>query len=206
MNQISKFIDSTLLDLGRQFKLSYLPPLMIYLAAGISGLTGPEVGKFMNGDLSERIGLLLKRPTYKIVFKTPIILSFTELNIQAEINQAPINYLSHGSSSVQTDVRNFKNKLGFKLLKNQINFSFAYDKQIKSPWDPQIESEEIKRASTNTISSSIGLSFRKLPGLNYSIRWHYSYEYLNKIKENGWRGGLRAVLGRGPGMSTGFRA
>ena len=40
MSQILKFIDATLLDLGRQFKLSYLPPLMIYLAAGISGLTG----------------------------------------------------------------------------------------------------------------------------------------------------------------------
>ena len=47
MNQISKFIDSTLLDLGRQFKLSYLPPLMIYLAAGISGLTG-IVGTFFS--------------------------------------------------------------------------------------------------------------------------------------------------------------
>ena len=49
MNQISKFIDSTLLDLGRQFKLSYLPPLMIYLAAGISGLTG-IVGTFFVKD------------------------------------------------------------------------------------------------------------------------------------------------------------
>ena len=49
MNQISKFVDSTLLDLGRQFKLSYLPPLMIYLAAGISGLTG-IVGTFFVKD------------------------------------------------------------------------------------------------------------------------------------------------------------
>ena len=49
MNQIYKFIDSTLLDLGRQFKLSYLPPLMIYLAAGISGLTG-IVGTFFVKD------------------------------------------------------------------------------------------------------------------------------------------------------------
>ena len=34
------FVDKTLFDLGRQFKWSYLPPLMIYVAAGISGLTG----------------------------------------------------------------------------------------------------------------------------------------------------------------------
>ena len=37
---ISRFVDSTLVDLGRQFRWSYLPPLMIYVAAGISGLTG----------------------------------------------------------------------------------------------------------------------------------------------------------------------
>ena len=49
MNKIVQFIDSTLFDLGRQFKLSYLPPLMIYVAAGISGLTG-IVGTFFVKD------------------------------------------------------------------------------------------------------------------------------------------------------------
>ncbi len=49
MKTFAKFIDSTLFDLGRQFKLSYLPPLMIYLAAGISGLTG-IVGMFFVKD------------------------------------------------------------------------------------------------------------------------------------------------------------
>ena len=49
MNRISKFFDDTLLDLGRQFKLSYLPPLMVYVAAGISGLTG-IVGTFFVKD------------------------------------------------------------------------------------------------------------------------------------------------------------
>ena len=49
MNKIIQFIDSTLFDLGRQFKLSYLPPLMIYVAAGISGLTG-IVGTFFVKD------------------------------------------------------------------------------------------------------------------------------------------------------------
>ena len=46
---ISKFIDNTLIDLGRQFRWSYLPPLMIYVAAGISGLTG-IVGIFFIKD------------------------------------------------------------------------------------------------------------------------------------------------------------
>ena len=45
MSKIIKFLDSTFLDLGRQFKWTYLPPLMVYMAAGISGLTG-IVGTF----------------------------------------------------------------------------------------------------------------------------------------------------------------
>ena len=48
-NKILRFIDSTLIDLGRQFKWTYLPPLMIYVAAGISGLTG-IVGTFFVKD------------------------------------------------------------------------------------------------------------------------------------------------------------
>ena len=49
MSKFYKFIDSTFIDLGRQFKLSYLPPLMIYVAAGVSGLTG-IVGTFFVKD------------------------------------------------------------------------------------------------------------------------------------------------------------
>ena len=49
MNKIVKFLDSTFLDLGRQFKWTYLPPLMVYMAAGISGLTG-IVGTFFVKD------------------------------------------------------------------------------------------------------------------------------------------------------------
>ncbi len=40
-----RWIDDTFLDLGRQFRWSYLPPLMVYLAAGVSGLTA-IVGTF----------------------------------------------------------------------------------------------------------------------------------------------------------------
>ena len=48
-NKIISYIDQTFFDLGRQFKWSYLPPLMIYVAAGISGLTG-IVGTFFVKD------------------------------------------------------------------------------------------------------------------------------------------------------------
>src|SRR5210317_2047586 len=49
MKKIYKFFDNTFLDLGRQFKWTYLPPLMVYVAAGISGLTG-IVGTFFVKD------------------------------------------------------------------------------------------------------------------------------------------------------------
>ena len=49
MNRVLKFLDDTFLDLGRQFKWTYLPPLMVYVAAGISGLTG-IVGTFFVKD------------------------------------------------------------------------------------------------------------------------------------------------------------
>jgi hypothetical protein len=45
----AQWIDRTLLSLGREMRLSYLPPLMVYLAYGISGLTG-IVGTFFVKD------------------------------------------------------------------------------------------------------------------------------------------------------------
>ena len=36
---LGRWIDATILDLARQVRWSYLPPLMVYLAAGVSGLT-----------------------------------------------------------------------------------------------------------------------------------------------------------------------
>ena len=38
-----RFFDETLLELGREVRWSYLPPLMVYLAAGVSGLTAREM-------------------------------------------------------------------------------------------------------------------------------------------------------------------
>jgi hypothetical protein len=42
---VSRWFESTILELGRQFRWSYLPPLMVYFAAGVSGLTA-IVGTF----------------------------------------------------------------------------------------------------------------------------------------------------------------
>ena len=47
------WVDVNILDLGRQMRLSYLPPLMVYMAAGISGLTA-IVGTFF---VKEYLGL-----------------------------------------------------------------------------------------------------------------------------------------------------
>lgn len=48
-----RWFDRNVLELGRELRLSYLPPLMVYLAAGISGLTG-IVGTFF---VKEYLGL-----------------------------------------------------------------------------------------------------------------------------------------------------
>ncbi|MEK9680889.1 MAG: hypothetical protein VW172_03410, partial [Pelagibacteraceae bacterium] len=44
-----KFLSSTFFDLKNQFKISFLPPLLIYLAAGVSSITG-IVGIFFIKD------------------------------------------------------------------------------------------------------------------------------------------------------------
>jgi len=48
-----RWIDRNIFELGRELRLSYLPPLMVYVAAGISGLTG-IVGTFF---VKDHIGL-----------------------------------------------------------------------------------------------------------------------------------------------------
>ena len=39
ISALSRWIDDTILELGREMRISYLPPLMVYMAAGIAGLT-----------------------------------------------------------------------------------------------------------------------------------------------------------------------
>src|SRR5687768_18558253 len=46
---IARWIDVNILELGREMRVTYLPPLMVYMAAGISGLTG-IVGTFFVKD------------------------------------------------------------------------------------------------------------------------------------------------------------
>ncbi|MDV6344576.1 hypothetical protein [Nitrosomonas sp. Is37] len=48
-----RWFDSNIFALGREMRLSYLPPLMVYVAAGVSSLTG-IVGTFY---VKERLGL-----------------------------------------------------------------------------------------------------------------------------------------------------
>jgi hypothetical protein len=46
---LHRWVDRNILELGRELRLSYLPPLMVYLAAGVSGLTA-IVGTFFVKD------------------------------------------------------------------------------------------------------------------------------------------------------------
>ncbi len=49
LTPVAQWIDRNILSLGREMRLSYLPPLMVYVAYGISGLTG-IVGTFFVKD------------------------------------------------------------------------------------------------------------------------------------------------------------
>ena len=49
VNVLRQWVDDVFIDLARQFRWSYLPPLMVYLAAGVSGLTA-IVGAFFVKD------------------------------------------------------------------------------------------------------------------------------------------------------------
>jgi hypothetical protein len=49
LNPLVSWVDRNILSLGREMRLSYLPPLMVYVAYGISGLTG-IVGTFFVKD------------------------------------------------------------------------------------------------------------------------------------------------------------
>jgi hypothetical protein len=49
MAQVWRWIDAQIVDLGRQMRVTYLPPLMVYMAAGVSGLTD-IVGTFFVKD------------------------------------------------------------------------------------------------------------------------------------------------------------
>ncbi len=53
MSAVLAWLDRNIFSLGREFRLSYLPPLMVYLAAGVQGLTG-IVGTFF---VKEHLGL-----------------------------------------------------------------------------------------------------------------------------------------------------
>ena len=48
-SKIYDWLDRNIYDLARQMRLSYVPPMMVYLAAGVSGLTG-IVGTFFVKD------------------------------------------------------------------------------------------------------------------------------------------------------------
>ena len=50
---VYRWVDRNIFELGRELRLSYLPPLMVYMAAGVSGLTG-IVGTFF---VKEYLGL-----------------------------------------------------------------------------------------------------------------------------------------------------
>jgi hypothetical protein len=72
------WVDLNVIDLGRQMRLSHLPPLMVYMAAGISGLTAIVGTFFVKGYLGlsavarrlvrpPKIGLVRLGPRHSVI-------------------------------------------------------------------------------------------------------------------------------------------
>ena len=63
MLRVAQFwFERTFVDLYRQLRWSFLPPLMVYFAAGISGLTAIVGMFFVKEYLGLSVGLTCRRP------------------------------------------------------------------------------------------------------------------------------------------------
>ena len=71
--KVTRWFDETVLDLGRQFRFSYLPPLMVYLAAVVSGLTA-IVGTFFIKEYLDLSAAFLASLVQDIHFPLPKII------------------------------------------------------------------------------------------------------------------------------------
>jgi hypothetical protein len=59
LKALGTWFDETVLDFGRQLRLSYLPPLMVYLAAGIS--SSPRSSALLHQGLARAVRRVSRR-------------------------------------------------------------------------------------------------------------------------------------------------
>ena len=86
LDAMAGWFDRNCLALGREMRLSYLPPLMVYLAAGISGLTA-IVGTFfvkerlgLSAEFLAALGFILTRYFMSIIYQSYHLTLFYEEN------------------------------------------------------------------------------------------------------------------------------
>jgi hypothetical protein len=82
-NPLGRWVDETKFDLGRQVRWSYLPPLMVYLAASVSGLTAIVVPKLPSIIEESRITQSF------VLFMVFILINLALINIKCRIPAEP---------------------------------------------------------------------------------------------------------------------
>ena len=72
---------------------------------------------------------LLKEGTYRFLFKSPIEFEKNSFDIQGEYKRVPINFISLGNSSIQTDVQGLKSSIKGRLFDNNLSINLGYDNE-----------------------------------------------------------------------------
>jgi len=114
---------------------------------------------------------LLKQGTYKFLFKSPLEFEKNKFLIQAEYKRVPINFISLGNSSIQTDVQGLKSSIKGRLFDNSLSINLGYDNEYDNISGDTPE-EKLKSITTTSFitSAGFGITLPELPILNYSMR------------------------------------
>jgi len=125
----------------------------------------PNMDDFNAGDYF--INNLIKQGTYRVELNTPVPIGIGESNVTAEYLRVPANYASLGNPSIQNDIQGLRSRMRTRILKNQVSLSVGYE----NTFDNIAGDTRPQTTTNNTVSGGIGLRFRNLPMINYSLRF-----------------------------------
>ncbi|MCF7803615.1 MAG: hypothetical protein K9N46_02190 [Candidatus Marinimicrobia bacterium] len=125
----------------------------------------PNMDDFNAGDYV--INKMIKQGTYRVEFNTPVPIGIGESNVMAEYLRVPANYASLGNPSIQTDIQGLRSRIRTRIMKNQVSLSAGYE----NTFDNIAGDTRPQTTTNNTVSGGIGLRFRNLPMINYSLRF-----------------------------------
>jgi len=114
---------------------------------------------------------IIKQGTYRFLFKSPVEFKENSFDLQVEYKRVPMNFISLGNSSVQTDIQGLKSSIKGRLFENNLSINFGYDNENDNIMGETPDSK-LKSTTTTSISTSggFGISFLGLPSINYAMR------------------------------------